>query len=39
MTIDVEVSRPPMFPAPHGVGKFAQRVEIVCGEQRYTVIE
>src|SRR6267378_1834146 len=39
MTIDVEVSRAPVFRSPDGVGKFAQCVEIVCGEQSNAVFE
>ena len=39
MTIDVEVSRAPVLRSPDGVGKFAQRVEIVGGEQSNAVFQ
>ena len=39
MTIDVKVSGPPMFPAPHVVGKFTQRVEIVGGKKGDAIFE
>jgi hypothetical protein len=39
VTIDVEISRPAMFSAPYGIGKFTQRVEIVCGKEGYAIFE
>ena len=37
MPIDVEVRRPAMLLSSRGVGKFAQRVEIVSAEESYAV--
>ena len=39
MSIDVEVRRPAMLLSPHGVGKFAERVEIVGAEEGHAVFE
>ncbi len=39
MTIDVEVSRAPVFRSPDSVGKFAQRVEILGAEEGNAVVE
>ncbi len=39
VTIDIEVSRAPMFLSPHVVGKLTQCVEIVCGEKGDAVCE